>query len=85
MAIPLKYLSNFRRTLEIPFINCEINLNLTWYEDCVISSATGETKFGITDAKPYVPVVTSRNRYQSKLLIERQNQYLDYLSRNKRL
>ena len=79
MTIPLKHLSNFQRTLEISLINCEINLNLTWYEDCVISSATRETKFGITDAKPYALVVTSRNRYQSKVLIERQNQYLDYL------
>ena len=79
MTIPLKYLSNFQRTLKIPLINCEINLNLTWYEDCVISSATGETKFGITDVKPYAPVVASWNRYQSKVLIERQNHYLDYL------
>ena len=30
-------------------INFEINLVLTWSENCVISSATGKTKFAITD------------------------------------
>ena len=39
-------------------INCEIDLILTWSKDCVISSATEETKFKITDTKLYVPVVT---------------------------
>ena len=56
--VPLKYLSNFWRTLEIPLINCEVELILTWCKDCVISSATGETKFAITETKLYVPVVT---------------------------
>ena len=44
IALPLKYLSNFWRTLEMPLINCEINLILTWSEDFVISSATRATK-----------------------------------------
>ena len=56
--MPIKYLSNFWRTLEMPLINCEINLILTWSEDCVISSATGETKLKKTDTKLYVAVVT---------------------------
>ena len=50
-------LSNFWITLEMPLINCEINLVLTWFKDCVISSATGEIKFKITDTKLYIPVV----------------------------
>ena len=41
----LKYLSKIWRTLEMSLINYEINRILTWSEDCVISSATGETKF----------------------------------------
>ena len=57
ILVPLKYLSNFWRTLEIPLINCEVELILTWSKDCVISCATGETKFAITETKPYVPVV----------------------------
>ena len=40
IAVPLKYLTNFWRALEMPLDNCEINLLLTWSEDCVISSAT---------------------------------------------
>ena len=55
----LKYLSNFGgRTLEMVLINCEINLILTWSEDCVIYSATGETKLKITDTKLCVPILT---------------------------
>ena len=30
IMVPLKYLSNFWRTLEVPLINCEVNLILTW-------------------------------------------------------
>ena len=33
IAVPLKYLSNFWRTLEMPLVNCEINLILVWSED----------------------------------------------------
>ena len=68
IAAPLKHLSNFWRTLEIPLINCEVNLILTWSKDCVISSATGETKFKITDTKLYVPVVTLSIQDKTKLL-----------------
>ena len=67
IAVPLKYLSNFWRTLEMPLINCEINLILTWYEDCVISSAVGETKFKTTDPKCYVPVVILSTQDNAKL------------------
>ena len=33
IAVPLKYLSNFWRTLEMPLVNCEINLILALSED----------------------------------------------------
>ena len=58
IAVPLKCLSNFWWTLEMPLANCEINLILTWYEDCVISSAAGWTKFAIAAAKLYIPFLT---------------------------
>ena len=54
IAVPLRYLSNFWRTLKMPLINYEINLILTWSDDCVISSATRATKFKIPDTKLYV-------------------------------
>ena len=64
----LKYLSNLWKTLEMLLINCEINLILTWSEDCVISSASGETIFKITDLKLYAPVVTLSIQDNTKLL-----------------
>ena len=38
-------------------INCEVNLILIWSPTCVISSATGKTKFAIAETKLYMPVV----------------------------
>ena len=68
IIVPLKYLSNFWRTLEMPLINCEVNLILTWSKNCVISFATGETKFAITQAKLFAPVVTLSTHNNAKLL-----------------
>ena len=67
IIVPLIYLSNFWRTLEMPFINCEVNLILKWSSTCVISSAAGETKFKITDTKLYVPVVILSTQDNAKL------------------
>ena len=38
IVVPLKYLSNFWRTLDIPLINCEVSLNLIWSKNCVLTS-----------------------------------------------
>ena len=54
IMVPLKYLSNFWTTLEMPLINCEINLILTWSANCVIVStnnANQNTKFTITNIR----------------------------------
>ena len=45
IMIPLKYLSNFWRTLEMPLINCEIEFILTWSKNCVIISINIAIKF----------------------------------------
>ena len=58
IMVPLKYLSNFWRTLEMPLINCKVNLILTWSSTCVITNSTGAGTFVITNTKLYVPVVT---------------------------
>ena len=68
MVVPLKYFSNFWRTLAMPLINCEINLILTWPKNCVISSAIGKTKFKITDTKSFLKVVTLSTQENAKLL-----------------
>ena len=36
IVVPLKHLSNFRRSLNIPLINCEVQLILTWFKNCVL-------------------------------------------------
>ena len=38
LAIPLKYLGNFWRALNIPLNSCEISLELKWGKNCVITS-----------------------------------------------
>ena len=68
MLRPLKYLSNFWRTLEMPLINCEVNPILTWSKDCVITNSTGEGKFAMKETKLYVPVVTLSTKDNEKLL-----------------
>ena len=68
IIVPLNYLSNFWRTLEMPLINCEVNLIWTWSPTCVISSANEKTKFKITETKLYVPFVTLPAQDNAKLL-----------------
>ena len=61
IMVPLKYLSNFSQTLEMPLINCKINLILTCATNCVTvvsNVANQNATFSITDTKLYVPVVT---------------------------
>ena len=41
IIVPLKYLSNFWKTLEMPLINCEVNLIITWSSTCVIADSSG--------------------------------------------
>ena len=68
IIVPLKYSSNFWRTLEMPLINCEVDLILTWPKDYVIANSTGEGKFKITETKLYLPVVTLSTQENTKLL-----------------
>ena len=81
LAVPLKYLGNFWRALNIPLISCEISLELKWDKNCVITSLqqrdigggnrdnapTGAT-LDINDCKLYVPVVTLSKDDEIKLL-----------------
>ena len=58
IALPLKYLSNFWRSLAIPLINCKVELSLTWNENWILTSLAGNSTFTMTDVTLYVPVVT---------------------------
>ena len=73
IAIPLKYLSNFWRSLEMLLINCKFELSLKWIEKFALTTAADANKatFEIADAKVYVPIVTlsiEDNAKLSKLL-----------------
>ena len=71
IMVPLKYLSNFWRTLETLLINGEIELVLTWSRNSVIIStniADQISTFTIRETTLYVPVVTLSTQYNAKLL-----------------
>ena len=68
IMVPLKCLSNFWRTLEMPLINCEVKLDLTWSSTSVITDSRGAGRFAITDTKLYIPVVTLSTQENTKLL-----------------
>ena len=83
LAIPLKYLGNFWRALNMPLISCEVSLELKWNKNCVITSlqevqidagppAVNATPTGasltINDCKLYIPVVTLSKDDEIKLL-----------------
>ena len=85
IMVPLKYLSNFWRTLEMPLINCEVNLILTWSSTCVITDSTGAGTFKIADTKLYVPVVTLSTQENAKLLQQLKSGFKRVINRNKYL
>ena len=82
VVIQLKQLSNFWRSLNIPLINCEVELILTWSKNCVLADMTTKDaegdnpaivaqlglEFQITDTKLYVPVVTLSKENDIKIL-----------------
>ena len=71
IAVPLKYLSNFWRLLEMPLIDCKVELTLNWYTNCVTIIGNGNAAtFTITDTKLYVPIVTLNTEENAKLLNE---------------
>ena len=83
--VPLKYLSNFWRTLEMSLINCEVNLILTWSSTCVITNSIGAGRFAITDARLYVPVVTLSTQENTKLLQQLKSGFKRVIDWNKYL
>ena len=72
VVVPLKYLSNFFRSLEMLLVNCKIKLNLTWKKECVLSTDARNAVFIINDTRMYVPVVTL-SKEGNKDFIEQQN------------
>ena len=77
VVVPLKH---FWRRLDIPLINCEVEIILTWSKNCVLADMTVDADadpaivapsgatFKITDTKLYIPVVTLSKENDIKLL-----------------
>ena len=96
LAIPLKYLGNFWRALNIPLISCEVSLGLKWDKNCIITSQqkginldggnnvapTGAT-LAINDCKLYIPVVTLSKDDEIKLLTNLKSGYTKEIEWNK--
>ena len=88
IMVPLKYLSNFWRTLEMPLINCEVNLILTWSSNCVLIATAVPNQvatFEITDTKLYLPVVTLSTQENTKFLQQLQSGFKSVINWNKYL
>ena len=84
IAIPLKYLANFWRALNMPLISCQVSLELKWNKNCVITSlkerqvdtgppvvrygAPTGASLAINDCKLNIPVVTLSKDDEIKLL-----------------
>ena len=80
--VPIKYLSSFWRTLEMPLINCEANVILTWSTDCAMiytDVANQVPTFKITETNLYVQFKIMQNYYTIKIWFWRNNQ-LEWMS-----
>ena len=88
IMVPLKYLSNFWRTLEMPLINCEVNLIWTWSSTCVLIATGTQNQaatFAITDTKLFVPVVTLSTLENAKFLQQLKSGFKRVINWNKYL
>ena len=88
IMVQLKYLSNFWRTLEMPLINCEVNLILTWSSNCVLIATAIQNQaatFEITDTKVYVPAVTLSTQENTKFLQQLKSGFKRVINWNKYL
>ena len=88
IMVPLKHLSNFWRTLEMPLINCEVNLILTRPSTCVLiatNTPNQNATFTITDTKLYVPVVTLSTQENTKFFQQLKSGFKRVINWNKYL
>ena len=86
IMVPLKYLSNFWRTLEMPLINCEVELILKWSANCVVIYTNVNNQvptFTITETNLYVPLVTLSTQDNANLLTQLKSGLKKIISWNK--
>ena len=86
IMVPLKYLSNFWRTVEMPLINCEINLILTLSANWFIIDAPVSNQlptFAIADTKLYAPGVTLSTQDNANILQQLKSGFKRTINLNK--
>ena len=84
--VPLTYLSNFWRTIEMPIVNCQFNLILNLSANCFIIDNPVNNEFptfALTDSKLYVPVVNLSTQDNKKLLQQLKSGFKRTVNRNK--
>ena len=67
IVVPLKYVSNFFRSLELPLINTKLYMELNWTKYSVSSSIKQNSTFQITKGELYIPVVILNTENNNKL------------------
>ena len=72
IIVPLKYISSFFISLQLPLIDTKLYIQLNYTKNSVISDNNGATTFKITKTELYIPVVTLKIEDNNKL-----NQLLD--------
>ena len=88
IMVPLKYLSKFWRALELPLINCEVDLILTCSSTCVLIATNirnQNTTFAITNTKLYVSVVTLSTQKNTKFFQQLKSGFKRVINWNKYL
>ena len=86
IMVPLNYISNCWRNLEMFLIDCENNLDLNWSKNCIIVVTDVQDQvitFSVTDRKRYVLVVTQSTQDNAKLLDQLKSSFKKTINWNK--
>ena len=65
--VPLKYISSFFRSLEMPLINTKLYIQLDYTKNSVVSSVDGSSTIKTTKTEPYPSVVILKTEDNNKL------------------
>ena len=67
IVVPLKYISNFFRNLELPLINTKLYMELNWTKFSVLCNQDHNSIFQITKSELYIHIVTLNTENNNKL------------------
>ena len=84
IVVPLKYLSNFWRSLEMPLINCKVYLKLNWIEDCILSSAGNTAKFAIYMSLKLLCLLKTVQIWQNNEMKDLKDQFIGIATKQNR-